>query len=158
MKQAIAKKLERIAEESKTEHETLRKIVEEVIRRAINQEIEIKNLKQEAKRNSVEQEIEKLRLERVACSPNNVMSDQEKLDHLIGEWQFGNRKKTIKTMMHYGSNPNKIVYQNDLNPLYEAVLYKDEEFARYLLRHGAHPDEKTQKIVDPKFLATIITI
>jgi len=85
----------------------------------------------------------------------NLVSDQEKLNNIWGQGMYSTRKNIIKNMIQEGINPNNIKYQIDETPLKEAVLFKDVEFAQFLIQHGAEPDKKTVERATPEFLVAI---
>ena len=87
------------------------------------------------------------RLANVVLTPGEKVSDQDKLDHLIGDRFYGERKKIIEDMIDRGIDPNNIVYQHYDNPLYESVLFKDVSFTEYLLQKGARPDTQTLRMM-----------
>lgn len=92
----------------------------------------------------------------IIWNSGDLLSDNEKLNHLFGDGYFNCRKEIIEKMMSKGIHPNDIKYQTDLNPLYEALDRKDKQFARFLLQHGATLDEKAKKMISAEFLADII--
>ena len=85
----------------------------------------------------------------------NLVSSQEKLNNLWGDYMYSTRKNIIKNMIQEGINPNDIEYQYGYTPLYEAASFKDIEFGKFLIQHGAEPDETTRKIATPEFLVAI---
>ena len=58
-------------------------------------------------------------------------------------------------MIQRGIHPNDIEYQYGYTPLYEAASFKDIEFGKFLIQHGAKPDEITRKMATPEFLVAI---
>ena len=85
----------------------------------------------------------------------NLVNDQERLNNIWGEDMYSTRKNIIKNMIEEGFNPNDIKYQYRYTPLYEAASFKDIEFGKFLIQHGAEPDETTRKIATPEFLVAI---
>lgn len=93
------------------------------------------------------------RLAVIARSSGELMTDTEKLDHLLGDSFFEERKKIIITMVDEKKiNPNQILYQ-ERNPLSEAVMHKNIDFTKYLLEKGATPNKETIELMlkDSKF-------
>ena len=82
----------------------------------------------------------------------NLVSSQEKLNNLWGDYMYSTRKNIIKNMIQEGINPNNIKYHIDETPLREATIFNDIEFGEFLIQHGAEPDKKTIKIATPEFL------
>jgi hypothetical protein len=76
-------------------------------------------------------------LANIVLTSGELMSDIQKLNYLIGDSFFEQRKKIIIHMVDDKKViPSKIVYQ-DKNPLEEATLFKDVSFKAYLLEKGA---------------------
>lgn len=85
---------------------------------------------------------------KVVLNSGELMTDTEKLNHLVGDSFFLQRKEIIKNMIDEKKiSPNTIVYQGK-NPQYEAVLFKDTEFLKYLLEKGAKSDNETIKMMN----------
>lgn len=73
----------------------------------------------------------------------------QQLNNLTGSSSYDKRKEIIQCQIdHWQVDPNTIVYQGKITPLYESVFFEDIPFAKYLLEKGAKPDEKTFKMVE----------
>lgn len=95
----------------------------------------------------------------IMMKAGNQVDDQEKLNHIMGDDFYQARKDIITEMIQKGINPNHIKYQGNETPYYEAVLYEDVKFTRFLIQHGAEPDLKTLKYIQkakPEFLAAVL--
>lgn len=95
----------------------------------------------------------------IMLKSGNRVDDQEKLNHIKGDDFYHARKDIISRMVQKGTNPNDIKYQNNDTPYYEAILFEDVAFTRFLIQHGAKPDHRTLKIIQkatPEFLATVL--
>ncbi len=76
-------------------------------------------------------------LAEIVLKADDKLSRQEKLTYLIGDQYHEQRKKIIKEMIETENiDPNKIIY-HDCHLFNECYFQKDDQFARYLLAHGA---------------------
>lgn len=73
--------------------------------------------------------------ELVLCADD--LTDLEKLNYLHGDPNFKHRKAIIITMVQQGIDPNSIVYRRNETPLKEAILFRDDDFKQFLMKHGA---------------------
>lgn len=79
------------------------------------------------------------KIAKIANNANN-MSKEEKLNCLIGNDRYQQRKALIISMITQDQiDPNTIIYQ-DKTPLDESIELNDIGFTRYLLRNGATPN------------------
>ena len=82
---------------------------------------------------------------KIVLTSGELMTDTQKLNYLMGDDYYLERKKIIKHMIDNKKvTPNEIVYQGK-NPLKEAALFKDNSFKAYLLEKGAKFDEEIKK-------------
>ena len=82
---------------------------------------------------------------KIALTSGELMTDAQKLNYLMGDSFYSERKGIIIHMIENKKiAPNEIVYQSK-NPLKEAVLFKDDFFKAYLLEKGAKFDEEIKK-------------
>jgi hypothetical protein len=87
----------------------------------------------------------------------NTISNQEKLEYLIGGDLYHKRKKIIKNMIEVdGIHPDNIFYQHCDTPLKESIEYKDILFTGYLVQKGAQHTENTLKLLDETSLFKIL--
>jgi hypothetical protein len=90
------------------------------------------------------------RLGKIALESGNLMSDQQKLNHLRGDdWVRARIAIVEKMVTCQHIDPNTISYRG-CNPLYEAVVYKDLSFTKLLLGKGAKPDKETFEMMRKK--------
>lgn len=83
---------------------------------------------------------------------DDSMSDNEKLENLIGDRYFEKRKKIIQSMIKYKNiHPDYIIYQNTY-PLYEAMVHDDTDFIAYLLRNGARPQPRDLELTVSNYI------
>ena len=98
------------------------------------------------------------RLAGIVVEAGSLMTDVEKLNHLIGDSLYPERKEIIQSMIDTQHiDPNAIVYQVHANPLYESVMQQDVPFTQYLLGKNATPNKKTLKRMNnnPEFMALL---
>ena len=82
---------------------------------------------------------------KIALTSGELMTDAQKLNYLMGDSFYSERKGIIIHMIENKKiAPNEIVYQSK-NPLKEAVLFKDDFFKAYLLEKGTKCDEEIKK-------------
>src|SRR5436190_2877080 len=82
---------------------------------------------------------------KIVLAAGNEMCDLEKLEYLIGDSYYINRKKIICNIINNikaeNFDPCTICYNRN-NPLLESIVQKDIEFTTYLLRSGAKPNKE----------------
>jgi len=85
---------------------------------------------------------------KIVLTAGNEMCDLEKLEYLIGDSYYKNRKEIICNIINNikakNFDPCTICYQ-DTNPLEESIFHKDIAFTKYLLRAGAKPNKKVKE-------------
>lgn len=93
----------------------------------------------------------------IVLNSGNNMTDNEKLKHLYGDARWNDRKSIIRKMVGLEKqDPNIIVY-SVYTPLKESVLYEDEDFVRFLLDHGARPNDNILKISTSAAIKALIS-
>ena len=74
----------------------------------------------------------------IVKNAGNKLTNQEKLTYLVGDPYYEERKTIIKEMIETENiDPNTIKISQDRHPFYECYFQEDDQFARYLLAHGA---------------------
>lgn len=65
------------------------------------------------------------------------LTDLEKLNLMYIDSFFHKRKEIITKMIQEGVHPDTIVYQYKATPMSEAILFRDDDFKQFLMKHGA---------------------
>lgn len=101
-------------------------------------------------------------LAEIVLNAGNKLTREEKLYYLVGDHYYEQRKQIIKEMIETDQvDPNTIKISQDRHPFYECYFQEDDQFARYLLAHGAStkglhggPGSHTDKVI--RFINKII--